>query len=108
MDPLAGLAAEWGIEPSYFDGHGRLRTVDADTLRRIIEIVSRGQSPQKHRWLPPVIVLRRGRGSVPPMPDIGPSASIDWKVTSADTTIASGSAGPGVWHLPDDLPAGTF
>ena len=94
MDSVAEHAAEWGIEPNYFDGYGRLRTVDPDTLRRITEIVSRGQSPPKHRWLPPIIVLRRGRGGVSPMPDVAPSASIDWEVTSEDATIASGSAGP--------------
>ena len=108
MDALAKLAAEWGIEPGYIDGQGLSRTVDRDTLRRIVEIVSRGQSPPKRRRLPPIIVIRRGHGAAPALSDTPPSTSVDWTLVSGDTTIARGTATSGAWHLPGDLPLGTF
>src|SRR5229473_3564735 len=108
MDALAELAAEWGIEPDYVDGRGLSRTVDRPILRRIVEILSRGQSPPKRRWLPPSVVLRRGRSTAVALPDTPPSASIHWAVVAGDTEIASGTAGSAAWRLPDDLPVGTF
>ena len=108
MDALAELAAEWGIEPDYVDGRGLSRAVDRPILRRIVEILSRGQSPPKRRWLPPSVVLRRGRSTAVALPDTPPSASIHWAVVAGDTEIASGTAGSAAWRLPDDLPVGTF
>src|SRR6266851_3566174 len=108
MDALAELAAEWGIEPDYVDGRGLSRAVDRPILRRIVEILSRGQSPPKRRWLPPSIVLRHGRSTAVALPDTPPSASIHWAVVAGDTEIASGTAGSAAWRLPDDLPVGPF
>lgn len=108
MDALAELAAEWGIEPDYIDGRGLSRTVDRHILRRIVEILSGGQTPPKRRRLPPTVVLRRGRGTALALSDTPPSASIDWAVVSGEAKIASGTAPSGAWRLPDDLPVGTF
>src|SRR5260370_25332820 len=107
MDALAELAAEWGIEPDYVDGRGLSRTVDRPILRRIVEILSRGQSPPKRRWLPPSVVLRRGRSTAVAIPDTPPSASIHWAVVAGDTEIASGTPGSGAWRLRGARPAGT-
>jgi 4-alpha-glucanotransferase len=108
MDSLAELAAEWGIEPSYVDGQGLLRTVDRDTLRAIVAVVSSGQRPPKPARLPPIVVLRRGRAAALALPDAGSSAGADWTVAAGDKRIAPGTADPGGWHLPEDLPIGTF
>jgi 4-alpha-glucanotransferase len=107
MDALVELAAEWGIEPDYVDGRGLSRTVDRHILQRIVEILSRGQSPLKRRKLPKTLVLRQGRGTALALPDATPSASIHWAVVSGDTRIAGGTAAS-VGALPDDLPVGTF
>src|SRR2546429_9400782 len=108
MDALAELAAEWGIEPDYVDGRGLSRTVDRHILRRIVEILSRGQSPPKRRWLPPSVVLRRGRSTAVALRDTPPSASIHWAVVAGDTEIASGTDGSAAWCLRVDLPDCTF
>jgi 4-alpha-glucanotransferase len=108
MDALAELAAEWGIERDYLDGQGFSRTVDRPTLRRILDIVSRGQSPPERRLLPAAVALRHGRGTAPALPDVPPSASIEWAVVSGEAKVAGGAAGSGAWRLPDDLPIGTF
>src|SRR5260370_8627254 len=108
MDALAELAAEWGIEPDYVDGRGLSRTVDRPILRRIVEILSRGQSPPKRRWLPPSVVLRHGRSTAVALPDTPPSASIHWAVVTGDTGIASGPAVSAAWPFPALLPAATF
>src|SRR5262245_60450273 len=39
---LTELAARWGIEPGYFDVHGRRRDADERAVRRIIEALSAG------------------------------------------------------------------
>ena len=108
MDALTELALEWGIEPDYVDGQGLARTVDRHTLRRIIDVVSRGQRPLERRWLPPTLVFRRGHATALALPDIPRSALIDWAVIDGETKIASGRASAGAWRLPDDLPVGTF
>ena len=108
MEALAKLAAEWGIDSKYRDGHGVLRTVDSASLRRIVEIVSSGESPPKRHLLPATLALRHGRGAVPALPEEPRSASIDWAVISDETTLASGTGGSGGWGLPNDLPTGTY
>ena len=108
MDALDKLAAEWGIDSKYLDGHGVLRTVDSATLRRLVEIVSSGQSPPKRDLLAATVVLRHGRGDAPALPGQPRSASIDWAVISGEATLASGTVGSGGWRLPNDLPVGSY
>jgi 4-alpha-glucanotransferase len=108
MDALAELAAAWGIDSEYLDGHGVLRTVDPTTLGRILEIVSCGRSPPKRHLLPATVVLRRGRGTASALPDVPSSALIEWAVMSGETKLASGAVRSGGWRLPDDLPVGTY
>src|SRR5262245_2539739 len=108
MDTLAQLAAEWGIDSKYLDGHGVLRTVDSATLRRLVEIVSCGQSLTRRHLLPATVVLRCARATAPALPDVPPSASIEWAVISGETELASGTVDSGSWRLPDDLPIGTY
>lgn len=42
MTEWADRAAQWGIEPGYFDIQGRRRDADEDTLRRVVEALSAG------------------------------------------------------------------
>lgn len=42
MTELNTLAAEWGIEGEYWDGLGRRRTVETETLSRLIDTLSKG------------------------------------------------------------------
>src|SRR5262249_350869 len=99
---------EWGIDSKYLDGHGVLRTVDSATLRRLVEIVSCGQSLTRRHLLPATVVLRCARATAPALPDVPPSASIEWAVISGETELASGTVDSGSWRLPDDLPIGTY
>jgi len=42
MSELAAKARLWGIEPEYYDGYGRHRTVSAEVLTRLIDAISAG------------------------------------------------------------------
>lgn len=46
MDRLHNLAAQWGVEPSYFDIHGRRRDASPETLQRVVEALTARHSPQ--------------------------------------------------------------
>jgi 4-alpha-glucanotransferase len=106
MEALARLAAEWGVDTSYIDGHGRRREVDWDTLRRIVEIASRDRLPRGR--VPPAIVFRAGRGRPAAVHDAESLALIDWAIVSGDRVVARRSAGSGTSALPEELPVGTF
>ena len=45
MDQWTELAAQWGIETGYYDVHGQRRDADGETLRRIVDGLSRPGSP---------------------------------------------------------------
>jgi len=45
MEHWTEFAAHWGIEPGYFDVQGRRRNADPETLRRVVEALSRPGSP---------------------------------------------------------------
>jgi 4-alpha-glucanotransferase len=108
MDRLTELAAEWGIEANYVDGRGYRRQVDPRLLRRLVEIVSGGETPPARGNLPATVVLRRGRDAALTLSDVAPSAPIHWAVVAQDAELASGDARSGAWRLPENLPLGMF
>jgi 4-alpha-glucanotransferase len=53
---LNELASRWGVEPSYLDVQGRRRDAAADTIRRIVDVLSAGgnqPAPINERATPP-------------------------------------------------------
>src|ERR1051326_8265025 len=108
MDRLTERAAEGGIEASYVDGRGYRRQVDPRVLRRLLEIVSRGETSPARGRLPATVVFRRGRDAALRLSDVPPTAPIHWAVAAQEAELASGDALSGAWRLPENLPLGMF
>src|SRR6266404_2140962 len=108
MDSLSARAAELGIDPDYVDGYGLRRSIEQDSLRRIIDAVSSAAIVPGKPRLPSSVVLRLGRSQplvVHPHP---PQAMLHWRVVSNTERIASGHGRDGTLRLPGDLPVGTY
>jgi 4-alpha-glucanotransferase len=45
MDGLKERAARWGIETEYWDGLGRHRAVEAETLSRLLDTLTKAGQP---------------------------------------------------------------
>jgi 4-alpha-glucanotransferase len=108
MESLAKHAAEWGVAAEYVDASGVLRRIDAQTLKRVIDIVSNGEPRVSRHLLPPTIVARRGRPQRLPIDGLPRDASIEWVIVSGEERIAAGTDRNGAVHLPDDLPIGEY
>ena len=91
MDALAERAAAWGVDPEFVDARGVLRHVDAETIRRVIDVVSAGEARPSPRLLPLAIVARRGRTEPIAFRELPSDAAFRWTAISGATRIAEGS-----------------
>jgi 4-alpha-glucanotransferase len=108
MEALAERAAAWGVDPEFVDARGVLRHVDAETVRRVIDVVSAGEAPPSPRLLPPAIVARRGRTEPIAIRELPSDAACRWTVFSGVRRMAEGMDRNGTCRLPDDLPLGEY
>jgi 4-alpha-glucanotransferase len=105
MDRLAARAAEWGLEPDYYDARGTRRTVPEHALRRLLASLD-SQDVVSPPSRAPTLVWRRGRSHAI---DLGKSQGrADWRLTNAGREIASGTLRDGRLELPADVPLGVF
>jgi 4-alpha-glucanotransferase len=108
MDSLSARAAALGIDPVYVDGYGVRRSIEQDSLRRIIDAVGSAAMVPAKRRLPASVVLRQGRSRPLVVHPLPPHATLRWQVASRGERIASGHGRGGTLRLPSDLPLGTY
>ncbi len=105
MDRIQARAAELGIETEYRDAYGQMRSVDAETLTRLVDVLS-ADSDLTPRVLPRTIVVRRNRESRVRV-EAPPGSSIRWNI-SGEAQLTTGEGAAPFLSLPDNLPIGVF
>src|SRR3989442_15669098 len=84
MDSLSARAAELGIDPDYVDGYGLRRSIEQDSLRRVIGAVSSATIVPGKPRLPSSVVLRQGRSQPLVVHPHAPQAMLHWRVASCN------------------------
>src|SRR5688572_7937019 len=105
MDPIQERAARWGIESEYHDAFGRLRVVEAETLNRLQQLLSRDGEPPQRR-VPATVVIRRGQEASVTL-QAPPGTPANWTIDGVET-IAQGIGEAPVIRLPAGLPVGSY
>src|SRR5690242_9228085 len=105
MDRMLERAAEWGIETEYWDGCGRLRTVEPEILSHLLAALERDRESGE-RMLPRVVVMRAGRDRSLRL--AAPERlALRWEIF-AQHKIAEGTGVSPLLTIPRELPIGTF
>jgi 4-alpha-glucanotransferase len=105
MDRIAALAAEWGLEPDYFDARGTRRTVPQEALRQLLAALSSLDAalpccrPQTWIWR---------QGLTRQIDLAGGISDARWRLTSDGGDVASGRSRDGRFELPWGVPAGAY
>jgi 4-alpha-glucanotransferase len=105
MDRMLERAAEWGIETEYWDGCGRLRTVEPAVLSHLLAALERDRESVE-RMLPRVVVMRAGRDRSLRL-EAPEGAALRWEIF-ARHKIAEGTGVSPLLTIPRELPIGTF
>jgi 4-alpha-glucanotransferase len=108
MEPVAELAAQWGVDCDYFDARGQRQVVDPESLARIVAAVADRRDPPRPRLLPPCVVVRRGGDSSIDLPGLQPCGRVRWEIVTPEETVASGISDTPPLRLPASLPIGTY
>jgi 4-alpha-glucanotransferase len=104
MDRILERAALWGIETQYRDGFGRLCSVEAEVLSRLIGLVAFGHE-RTARVLPRTIVVRGGERDPCVQVAAPDGLALRWEIFS-EGKIAEGDAVSPRLTLPQELPIG--
>src|SRR5215470_6481730 len=105
MDRMLERAAEWGIETEYWDGCGRLRTVEPEVLSHLLAALDRDRK-SGGRMLPRVVVMRAGRDRSLRL-EAPEGMALRWEIYSQHK-IAEGTGVSPLLTIPRELPTGTF
>ncbi len=108
MEPVAELAAQWGIDCDYIDARGRHQTVDPDSLARIVAAVADRRDPPQPRFMPPSVVFRCNRHMSVDIAGAHPSGRVRWEIAAGERAVASGAADSAPFQLSAELPVGTY
>jgi 4-alpha-glucanotransferase len=100
-DELIRKAEALGVETSYLDAHGERRSPGRDSLRGIVEVVSR----RAEGAAASVLVARLGHL---PHFDHMCSPGTDWRLLAGDHVVASGACDSSSLRLPEGLPVGSY
>jgi len=105
MDPIAELAAVWGLETEFRDAFGKIRTVEPAVLALLLEAFPEGgKAPE---MLPRSIVLRKGRDHTIRL-NASAGVALRWSLHGEGRIVAHGQAVSPALTLPADVPNGIF
>jgi len=102
---LSRKAQAFGIETTYYDALGERRSPSEDALREIVAVLARNAKAAGVAEIPPVYVMRKGRGS---RLDNACREGRGWRLVENGQEVAHGSCHEHSIDLPAKLRVGSY